>query len=29
MTSAGFTAFIQADYRHMAEAAKLAGIVPK
>ncbi len=29
MTSAGFAAFIRADYQHMAEAAKLAGIVPK
>jgi len=29
MTSAGFAAFIHADYDHMREAAKLAGIVPK
>jgi tripartite-type tricarboxylate transporter receptor subunit TctC len=29
MTSAGFAAFIKADYEHMREAAKLAGIVPK
>jgi tripartite-type tricarboxylate transporter receptor subunit TctC len=29
MTSAGFAAFIRADYEHMREAAKLAGIVPK
>jgi len=29
MTSAGFAAFIKADYQHMSEAAKLAGIVPK
>jgi len=28
-TSAGFSAFIRADYEHMKEAAKLAGIVPK
>ena len=29
MTPAGFAAFIRADYEHMREAAKLAGIVPK
>jgi tripartite-type tricarboxylate transporter receptor subunit TctC len=29
MTSAGFAAFIRDDYRHMGEAAKLAGITPK
>ena len=29
MTPAGFAAFIKADYEHMKEAAKLAGIVPK
>jgi len=29
MTSAGFAAFIRADYQHMGEAAKLAGITPK
>ena len=29
MTPAGFAAFIKADYEHMREAAKLAGIVPK
>jgi tripartite-type tricarboxylate transporter receptor subunit TctC len=29
MTSEGFAAFIRADYEHMREAAKLAGIVPK
>ena len=29
MTPAGFGAFIKADYEHMKEAAKLAGIVPK
>ena len=29
MTPAGFGAFIKADYEHMREAAKLAGIVPK
>ena len=29
MTSDGFAAFIRADYEHMREAAKLAGIVPK
>ena len=29
MTSAGFAAFIKADYEHVKEAAKLAGIVPK
>lgn len=29
MTSAGFAAFIRADYEHMREAAKLAGIVPQ
>ncbi len=29
MTPAGFAAFIKADYAHMKEAAKLAGIVPK
>jgi tripartite-type tricarboxylate transporter receptor subunit TctC len=29
MTPAGFAAFIRADYEHMREAAKLAGITPK
>ncbi len=29
MTPAGFTAFINADYRRMGEAAKLAGLEPK
>jgi tripartite-type tricarboxylate transporter receptor subunit TctC len=29
MTSQGFAAFIRADYEHMREAAKLAGITPK
>ncbi len=29
MTSAGFAAFIKADFANMKEAAKLAGIVPK
>jgi tripartite-type tricarboxylate transporter receptor subunit TctC len=29
MTPEGFTAFIRADYDHMREAAKLAGIVPQ
>ncbi len=29
MTPAGFAAFIRADYEHMREAAKLAGIVPQ
>jgi tripartite-type tricarboxylate transporter receptor subunit TctC len=29
MTAAGFAAFIRADYQHMGEAAKLAGITPK
>ncbi len=29
MTSAGFAAFIQTDYKRMAEAAKLAGLEPK
>ena len=29
MTSEGFAAFIRADYEHMREAAKLAGITPK
>jgi len=29
MTSAGFAAFIKADYARMAEAAKLAGLEPK
>jgi tripartite-type tricarboxylate transporter receptor subunit TctC len=29
MTPAGFAAFIRADYQHMGEAAKLAGITPK
>jgi tripartite-type tricarboxylate transporter receptor subunit TctC len=29
MTSAGFASFIRADYQHMGEAAKLAGITPK
>jgi tripartite-type tricarboxylate transporter receptor subunit TctC len=29
MTPKGFAAFIRADYEHMREAAKLAGIVPK
>jgi tripartite-type tricarboxylate transporter receptor subunit TctC len=29
MTSAGFTAFIKADYAHIRDAAKLAGLEPK
>ncbi len=29
MTPGGFAAFIRADYEHMREAAKLAGITPK
>ena len=29
MTPNGFAAFIRADYEHMREAAKLAGIEPK
>ncbi len=29
MTPAGFAAFIRADFEHMREAAKLAGITPK
>jgi len=29
MTAAGFAAFIHADYEHMRDAAKLAGITPK
>ena len=29
MTSAGFAAFIKADFANMKEAAKLAGITPK
>jgi hypothetical protein len=29
MTPDGFAAFIRVDYGRMAEAAKLAGIVPK
>jgi len=29
MTTTGFTAFIQTDYKRMAEAAKLAGLEPK
>ena len=29
MTPEGFADFIRADYEHMREAAKLAGITPK